>query len=96
MTDEHKLHRDINRQAQAKALIENEMLQEAFAYLEKVFIDEWRKCEDASLRDELWRSQANLKNLRGQLSRVLNNGKLAQREIDDLAEKRKRMSVFGL
>lgn len=94
MTDEHKLNRDTNRAARVEALLRNEDLQEAFAYLDKVFLDTWRRCEDPALRDELWRSQANLANLRGHLTKVLSHGNLAQKEIDLLAANRKR--VFGV
>lgn len=94
MTDENKLHRDVSRQARAEDLMRNEMLTDAFAYLDKVFMDSWRVCVDPGLREELWRSQANLANLRKQLSTVVAHGKLAQREIEQLAEKRKR--VFGI
>lgn len=91
MTDELKLARAVNRQAQAEALMRNEMLQEAFAYLENVFVDEWRQCVDPALRDELWRSQASVTNLRGHLKKVIANGKLAQAEIDQLTERKKRL-----
>lgn len=90
MTDENKLARDVNRQAQAEALIRNELLTETFAYLEKTFVDSWRKCEDPAQREELWRSQANLVNLRALLGKVISNGKLAQAEIDQLTAARKR------
>jgi predicted XRE-type DNA-binding protein len=69
------------------------LLQESFAYLEKVFTDSWKASEDPALRDELWRSQANLANLRKHITTVLNNGKMAQAEIDQLSEKRKRFGI---
>lgn len=93
MTDEHKLARDISWQAQAQALLDNQLLQESFAYLEKLFVDGWKVSTNPALREELWRSQANLANLRKHLTTVLNNGKLAQAEIDQLTAKRKRFGV---
>jgi hypothetical protein len=94
MTDENKLSRAIDRQARAEDLMRNELLQECFTYLEKTFIDGWRRCEDPALRDELWRSQANLANLRKQISTVASAGKLAQAEIDLLTAKRRRFGVI--
>jgi hypothetical protein len=82
MSDEYKLSRAIGKQAQAQALLHNELLQETFAYLEKVYVDTWKDCEDQALRDELWRSQANLRNVQTQLKKVVADGRLAQREID--------------
>lgn len=94
MSDEHKLNQVTNRAAQVEALLRNEHLQEAFAYLDKVFLDAWRSCEDPALRDELWRSQANLANLRARLNTVLSHGKLAQTELNQLAARPK--STLGI
>lgn len=90
MTDEIKLHQAINRQARARALLDNELLQDAFAHLEGVYVESWKTCIDPALRDELWRSQANLANVRKHLHKAIDNGKLAQAEIDQLTDQRKR------
>jgi hypothetical protein len=93
LTDEHKLSRDIGRQAQAKALLDNLLLQEAFEHIDRSYIEAWRSAIDPAAREQLWLAQSNLRKVRGHLTRVLSDGKLAQREIDQLTEKRKRFGI---
>lgn len=90
MTDENKLHRDVNRQAQAEALMRNELLTEAFAELDKTYVEAWRGAADPIAREQLWLAQGSLRKLRAHLGMVVSNGKLAQAEIDQLTAARKR------
>jgi hypothetical protein len=93
MTDD-KLTSDTVRGAQAKALLDNELLAEAFARLDADYIAAWRATpvRDTDARERLWQATQIVGKVRDHLTAVLNNGKLAQRQLDELAarEARKR------
>jgi hypothetical protein len=91
MTDD-KLHRDSVRGAQAKALIDNELLAEAFARLDADYIAAWRAtpARDTDARERLWQATQIVGKVRDHLTSVLNNGKLAQRQLDELAAREAR------
>jgi hypothetical protein len=92
---EMKLNTDLARQSRALALLQDEILQEAFARLEERYIDEWRVSQfrDTDARERLWQAVNILRKVRDHLAKVVADGKLAQREIDQLAEKRKRFGI---
>jgi hypothetical protein len=85
---EDKLQRDIVRGARAKALLDNELLQEAFATLERDYIDAWKTspARDTDGRERLWQAVNIVGKVRDHIVKVLNDGKLAQRQLDDLAK----------
>jgi hypothetical protein len=89
---EDKLQRDIVRGAHAKALMDNELLQEAFAKLEVDYIAAWRTtaARDNDARERLWTAVNVLGKVKDHLARVLAHGKLAQRQLDELNAKEKR------
>jgi hypothetical protein len=83
---EDKLHRDIVRGAKAAALLENELLQESFARLEADYIAAWRitAARDADARERLWIAVNVLGKVKEHLGKVAADGKLAQRQIDEM------------
>jgi hypothetical protein len=83
---EDKLQRDIVRGARAKALMDDELLQEAFAKLEVNYIGAWRAtpARDTDARERLWQAVNVLGKVRDHLGQVAAAGKLAQRQIDDI------------
>jgi hypothetical protein len=95
MTDEHRLNADVARQARAQALMADELLQEAFARLEDRYIEEWRVTpfRDTDARERLWQAVNVLRKVKDHLAKIVGDGRLAQREIDDLAQKRKRFGI---
>lgn len=97
MTDELKLNRDISRRARAEALQRDELLLEGFASLEARYVEEWRvtNFRDTDARERLWQAVNVLRKVKDHLAKIVADGVLAQREIDDLAAKRKRLSIFG-
>jgi hypothetical protein len=86
--NEDKLHRDVDRGERAKALIENDLLQEAFARLEADYIAAWRSspARDTDARERLWQAVNVLGLVRAHIAVMVSSGKLAQRELDDLAK----------
>jgi hypothetical protein len=95
MSDEHKLNRDVARRAQAEQLVANELLQDGFRLLEERYIEEWRVTQfrDTDARERLWQAVNVLRKVRDHLGKIIADGKLAQREIEQLAEKRKRFGI---
>jgi hypothetical protein len=95
MSDEQRLNADVARQARAQALLENGLLQEAFVRLEERYIDEWCVCQfrDTDARERLWQAVNILGKVKDHLAKIVSDGKLAQREIDQLAQKRKRFGI---
>jgi len=92
---EIKLSADTARQARAEALLDNELLQEAFARLDERYIEEWRVSQfrDTDARERLWQAVNVLHKVKDHLTKIVRDGKLAQREIDQLAQKRKRFGI---
>ena len=87
MIDEIRLNADVTRAAQAEALLRNELLQEAFTGLEKQFMDAWRltQVRDTDARERLWQAVNVVGKVQDALMGHVNNGKLAQRQLDAIA-----------
>jgi hypothetical protein len=95
MADEIALARASERAARADALLRDELLIEAFAALDRDYAKAWREtaARDTDARERLWQAVQVVAKVRDHLSHVLNNGKLAQRELNDLAERRRRFGI---
>jgi hypothetical protein len=96
MTDEFKLHRDKDRGAKAEALLRNDLLIEAFAALDAEYVKAWRltHINDVNARERLFQAVQIVAKIKDHLGKVLNNGKLAQRELDELEARRKRFGII--
>lgn len=83
MADEYKLRRQSERGIRADALLNNELLQEAFEKIESVLMDEWRSTnsEDGQRREDVWRSHKLLQNLKGYLKKVVTDGSAANKQL---------------
>ena len=84
-----KLAAAIDRAAQAKTLLENALLQEAFKTLEDDYTAAWKTwpAADTAGRERLWQAVNVLGKVRDHLARVVADGRLAQRELNDLVHK---------
>jgi hypothetical protein len=91
MSDD-KLQSAIGKGAQAEALLRHELLTGAFAGLEADYIKAWRvtPARDTDARERLWQAVQVVGLVHNHLSRIVNDGKLAQRELNDLAGKARR------
>ena len=89
---EDKLHESISRGARAEALLQNELLQEAFSRLEQDYIEAWRisPARDTDGRERLWQAVNIVGKVRDHLVKVVNDGKLAQRHLHELARGMRR------
>jgi hypothetical protein len=92
--NEHQLLRDQERAARAQALLGNELLQEAFKTLEERYMRAWRDTgmspNDTHARERLFQAVNIVGKVREHLERVIEGGKLAKRQIEDI-ERRKEM-----
>ena len=92
MSDESKLNTEATRGARAEILLRNELLQEAFTALEARYVEEWRVTQfrDTDARERLWQAVNIVRKVKDHLGAVVANGKLAQRELSDIAGGRRR------
>jgi len=94
--DEHQLIRDQERAARAQALMDNEMLKEAFATLEQQYLKAWRNTgmsqNDTHARERLFQAINIIGKVQEHLNRVIDGGKIAKRQIEDI-ELRRQMGV---
>jgi putative heme iron utilization protein len=86
---EDKLQSAIAKGAQAETLLRNDLLAEAFKVLETDYIKAWSATDPSQgeARENFWRAVQILGDVRRHLLKVANNGKIAQRELADLAER---------
>jgi hypothetical protein len=87
MIDDDKLQRDAARGLRAKALLEDELVVEAFTKLEAEYLAAWKSSDpdDAAGRERVWIAVNLLGKVRDHLGRFVADGKLAERQLQDLA-----------
>ncbi len=100
--DETRLHQDISRAEQARAALDNWVLAEAFATLERSYVEAWRstRVDDVTAREKLFLAVNIVGKVRDQLARLVADGTLAQRELkrfaDEIARAAERKRRFGV
>ena len=96
MADEIALNRAAERGARAQRLLEDNLLAEAFAMLDAEYTKAWRAtaARDTDARERLWQAVNVLRKVKDHLTKIVSDGKLAQREIDQLAQRRKRFGMI--
>jgi hypothetical protein len=93
---EDVLEKRQQRAAHAKRLIDDELLKEAFEGIRAAYFERWLATNesDSVLRENLWRAMNVTERVKAHLARVIDDGKIAARDIADLADRRKRFGVF--
>ena len=91
--NEGKARDAVLRAEKAEALLRNELLTEAFDYLEQQFIQAWKSSGigEAEDRERIYQLSQNLEALKGYFQTVISDGKMAQSQIDEV----KRRSTFN-
>ena len=86
MVNEGKAREKMARAEKAEALLRNEILNDAFAYLDKEFTQAWKNSpvEDTASRERLYMFCQNLDALKGYINRVVEDGKLAKAALNEL------------
>jgi hypothetical protein len=93
---EDKLNEALARAARAQRLLDDELLAEAFDTLDREYVKAWREsyARDTDARERLWQAVQIVAKVRSHLSVALNNGNIAQRELDELAARERRRLFF--
>lgn len=83
MIDQSKLRKQQERGNQARELLENPILDEAFAKIEKYLRDSWEisKGGETERREDIWRSLKLLEGIKQEIKLIAANGKEAQRKL---------------
>ena len=94
MIDEIKLGQAQHRGVRAAELLENTLLQEAFAYLESEYMNGWLSTgsRDTEAREKLWQAVHVPRNIREHLKLHVTNGRIAAEDLRRLSEESKRKS----
>ena len=84
--DKHKLRDKQARAEKAASLLRHELFVEAFAYLDTQFIEAWKSSDvkDAEARERIYNLSQALSALRGYFQSVVEDGKLAEAQLQDL------------
>jgi hypothetical protein len=98
MVDESLLERDAAKAMRAQALLDDELLLDAFETLETSYMSAWRGTviDDVAGREKLFLAVNIVGKVRDHLTSVIANGKLAQVELTELAEVAERRRRFGI
>lgn len=95
--DEGKLRLEEQRGAQAQALLDNELLREAFAGLRQDYMRAWEAtgARETDARERLWQAVQIVGKVESHLRAVADTGKLSRRQLDDIAKLgEKRLGIF--
>jgi len=97
MSDD-KLHDASVRASRAQQLLDDELIQECFKTLEDSYTSAWRATtiNDVSAREKLFLAINIVGKVRDHLINIVQNGKLAQAELQQLIDTAERKKRFGI
>lgn len=83
MTDESKLLTQRNRGARAEALLDNDLLTEAFDKTEETLMALWRESapDDTGGRERIYMGQRMLQNVKNHITQIVSTGRAAEKEL---------------
>lgn len=86
------------RGERAKALLDNDLLKEAFSVLETAYIETWRATlvHDQASRERLFLAVNIVGKVRDHLGKVLSDGALSQAELRKLERDYERKKLLGI
>ncbi len=98
MTDEVALERDRLRGQRAERLLSDEILVQGFSSLEETYLQAWRdtKYHDTDGRERLWQAVQIVGKVKTHLQSVVNSGKIAKSELDQIARLGERKKILGV
>lgn len=98
MTDEITLTRATEKAAQAQRLLDDPMLKDAFKTLEDGYMAGWRATtiDDVTGREKLFLAVNVIGKVRDHLTSIVNGGKIAQAELQEIAKLAERKKRFGI
>lgn len=92
------LHAEAAKGARAERLLSDELITEAFEAIERDYLDAWKKtgARDTEARERLWQAYQIAGKVRTHLLSVAANGKLAQKELDEIERLGERRKIMGI
>ena len=86
MTDPVLARRSLERANRARAILEDELVSEIFNRLERRLVETWAASapSEGLMREESYRSLRALQNFRAEFERLLSDGKVAERDLNEL------------
>lgn len=86
------------RASHAKDLLEHELLTEAFEGLKAAYIAKWQQTapHEERAREILYLAVNAIGKVREHLQAIVNDGKIADAELNHLIEREERKKLFGL
>jgi hypothetical protein len=88
MADEITLRKDVERKAQAEALLRNDMLTGAFDTLEANYIAAWKAtmARDTDARERFWLAVNQIGKVREALAQIVTTGTISQADLARMTE----------
>ena len=79
---------EITKGKNAERILNDELFKKSFTYLRELYLNEWENspARDKEARESLWVAIKMLGTVEGHLQTVMQTGKLANRQIEDLAK----------
>ena len=79
---------EVSRGKNAERILNDELFKESFSYLRKLYLGEWENspARDKEARESLWVAIKMLGTVEGHLQTVMQTGKLANRQLEELAK----------
>lgn len=98
MADDDRLHKARVDGSKAQALLNDETLQGAFAELKRAYAEKLlgTAVEQSAARETLYQAHRVVGEVENHLRRLLDNGKLANAELESLITTQERKKRFGL
>ncbi len=80
--------KEITKGKNAERILNDELFKKSFTYLRELYLNEWENspARDKEARESLWVAIKMLGTVEGHLQTVMQTGKLANRQIEDLAK----------
>jgi hypothetical protein len=97
MSDD-KLRTDAVKGSRADALLNDETLTEAFASIEREYVEFWKAtpARDTDARERLWQAVQIIGKARAHLAQVAASGKLAHAELELITRLGERRKILGI
>lgn len=98
MTDESPLDADLRKGHSAQRLLDDPVLAGAFDSLRAEYLKAWEATtpRDTDARERYWQAYQIAGKVRTQLAMMASSGKLAQKQIDEIATLGERKRRFGI
>ena len=80
--------KEVTKGKNAERILNDKLSKESFTYLRELYLNEWENspARDKEARESLWVAIKMLGTVEGHLQTVMQTGKLADRQIEELAK----------